>query len=78
MSEETPRDPLSPGRLPPPDAKIGGRGYVRVRGDAQSGRQHLLPTDDEFYAEETARHYRRSSEVMARQIECGRVPWQRA
>ena len=61
--------------LPPPDVEIGGRGYVRVR-DGKSGKQLLMPADAELSESAAEEHYRRSSEVMARQIERGKAPWQ--
>ena len=77
MAEETQRPAHSPSDTPPPDIEIGGRAYVRVR-DGRSDRPLLLPADAELSAEEADRHYRRSSQVMARQIERGKAPWQRA
>ena len=62
-------------RLPPPDVEIGGRGYVRVR-DGKSRKQMLMPADAELSESAAEEHYRRSSEVMARQIERGKAPWQ--
>ena len=62
-------------RLPPPDVEILGRGYVRVR-DGASGRELLLPADSELTEAAAEKHYRRSSEVMALQIERGKAPWQ--
>ena len=57
-----------------PDVRIGGRGYVRVQVD---GSEMLVPADTELSAEEAENHYRRSSEVMARQVERGKAPWMR-
>ncbi len=61
---------------PAPDVVIAGRGYVRLR-DSESGKEILLPADSELSGEEAERHYRRSSEVMARQVERGKAPWMR-
>ena len=62
-------------RLPPPDVEIGGRGYVRVR-DGKSGKQLLIAADAELSESAAEEHYRRSAEVMARQLERGKAPWQ--
>jgi len=64
----------TPDRLPPPDVEIGGRAYVRVA-DGVSRRPLLLPADAELTEAAADYHYRRSSEVMARQIERGKAPW---
>ena len=66
-------DEASP--IPPPDVEIGGRGYVRVL-DGASGKELLLPADAELTEAAAEKHYRRSSEVMALQIERGKAPWQ--
>lgn len=67
--------PDEPSRLPPPDVEILGRGYVRVR-DGVSGKELLLPADTELTEAAAEEHYRRSSEVMALQVERGKAPWQ--
>ena len=44
--------------------------------DGKSGKQLLMPADAELSESAAEEHYRRSSAVMARQIQRGKAPWQ--